>query len=449
MHTAKTLILLSLILSLSLSGLTSGQAQDPIPSSVSTYELDPQFAVDWIALLYDRILAEGVSAPAAARLYAYAGITLYEGVYHGMASYYPLANSLDSMPDLPLPELDRVYDWATVANQAMFVVLSALMKNESGVNAETTAAFANLNRQQISARKGEGVTAEVVANSVDYGDILAAALLEWANEDNYLSTRGREFTLPTGNEMYWVPTDEGGAILEPYWGQIRPFAMDYAGECDVYPNIYFSTDPASAFYAQAEEVRQVGNRLTPEQAETARYWIDSPYQTGTPAGHWILIGNQLVDQLDLTLDRAAIMYALLGMAVGDSFISAWNLKYQVLMLRPVTYINRYLRRSWRPLVETPPFPEYPSGHSVVSAAASEVLTGLFGVVAFTDRTHVERGLRERSYTSFQAAASEAAISRLYGGIHYRFGIENGLEQGECIGELINARIRYQPIFQGE
>jgi hypothetical protein len=198
------------------------------------------------------------------------------------------------------------------------------------------------------------------------------------------------------------------------------------------------------------EVKEVGDNLTDQQRETARFWVDTPGQTGAPSGHWVSIENQLVEQLGLNLGRASEMYALAGMAMGDAFISTWALKYEVLLLRPETYIHEYIRRSWQPYIQTPPFPEYPSGHSVVSGAASEVLTTMFGVVAFTDRTHViyKHEPLVRSFTSFVAAADEAAISRLYGGIHYRVAIENGLRQGQCVAQQVLNNVQLRPIPQG-
>jgi hypothetical protein len=212
----------------------------------------------------------------------------------------------------------------------------------------------------------------------------------------------------------------------------------------------FDTDPDSAFYAQANEVKEVGENLTQEQQETARFWVDTPGQTGAPSGHWVAIENQIVEQLSLNLGRASEMYALVGMALADSFISAWALKYEVMLLRPETYIHEYIRRTWQPYIQTPPFPEYPSGHSVVSGAAAEVLTTMFGVVAFTDRTHIifEHEPLQRSFTSFEAAATEAAISRLYGGIHYRVAIENGVRQGECVAQQVLTNVQLRPIPQG-
>jgi membrane-associated phospholipid phosphatase len=162
-----------------------------------------------------------------------------------------------------------------------------------------------------------------------------------------------------------------------------------------------------------------------------------------------LIENQLVDQLDLDLERASEMYAMVGVALADSFISCWSLKYQVLLLRPVSYIQQHIRRSWNTYIASPGFPSYPSGHSVVSAAAAEVLTDLFGTVAFTDASATSRGYAPRYFTSFRAAASEAAISRLYGGIHYRVDIENGMIQGACVGLRVANTLELNPIRQGE
>ena len=137
---------------------------------------------------------------------------------------------------------------------------------------------------------------------------------------------------------------------------------------------------------------------------------------------------------------AAGMYALVGIAVGDAFISGWEAKYRYNLLRPVTYIQRYIRKRWNPLVQTPPFPEYPSGHSVVSGAAATVLTNLFGQVSFVDNTGLSRDLPPRGFTSFNAAATEAAISRMYGGIHYRFDVEAGNQKGKEVGQFAVERM---------
>jgi hypothetical protein len=276
-------------------------------------------------------------------------------------------------------------------------------------------------------------------------------LLDWIAEDGVANIRAQEqeqpYEIPDFGEAGWVITTEGQRPMEPLWGQFRPLIMENASECAVPLDIEFSTEPDSTFYLQAQEVLDTGVDLTQEQADIAFFWVDAPVLSGTPAGHWILIAGLMVDRLDLTLSEAAGMYAMVGIAVSDAFLSSFEAKYRYMLIRPVTYINRHIRRSWGPLIQTPPFPEYPSGHSVVSSAAATVLTAFFGQVAYTDDTGLSRDLQPRSFTSFEAAATEAAISRLYGGIHFRIGIENGLAQGRCVGRAANDRIRLFPFRQ--
>jgi hypothetical protein len=126
----------------------------------------------------------------------------------------------------------------------------------------------------------------------------------------------------------------------------------------------------------------------------------------------------------------------------DAFISCWDEKYRSNRIRPETYINRYIDVNWKPLLQTPPFPEYTSGHSVMSTATAQVLTYLMGdQFSFTDDSEEMFEIRARSFTSFLQAAAEAAISRLYGGIHFRDSIENGQTQGKNIGDNIIEKLK--------
>jgi PAP2 superfamily len=186
-------------------------------------------------------------------------------------------------------------------------------------------------------------------------------------------------------------------------------------------------------------VQRAVDGLMPEQRAIAAFWSDDPGATPTPPGHSISIATQVLRRERASLALAAEVYAKTGMAVADAFIACWFQKYRYNLLRPVTYIQRLIDPAWVPALVTPPFPEYTSGHSVQSGAAFAILTDLFGDgYAFVDHTHDDRGLAPRSFVSFRDAAKEAAISRLYGGIHFRAAIENGLEQGRCIGEVVNA-----------
>jgi PAP2 superfamily len=186
------------------------------------------------------------------------------------------------------------------------------------------------------------------------------------------------------------------------------------------------------------EVYETANGLSPEQREVALFWADEPGNTATPPGHSISMTSQLLRDRDVGLDVAAETYLRVGLAVGDGFIACWNAKYRYNLLRPITYIRQWIDPAWVSPLTTPPFPEYTSGHSVQSGAWAQVVTELFGEVAFTDHTHDERGFEPRSFSSFREAAEEAAISRLYGGIHFRPAIEVGLHQGTCVGQAVGA-----------
>jgi membrane-associated phospholipid phosphatase len=447
-HTRLLIVGIALLTMLISVNLTRIAAQGE--GSTLAADHDGTYALEWMDLLYRRVQSQGVNAPAASRIYAYAGVALYEAVVNGMPANYSLSGQLVDMPDMPLPQASDVYDWPAVANGALAKVIAGSFNAPSE---ETLAAIAELRQQQFDARVEE-VGEDIAMRSNEYGSKIGDALLGWISQDGYAETLelDAEYELPTGSDLsLYTLTAEGSRPIGPYWGTLRPFGLFYAEVCHVPLNMPFDSDLDSAFYAQANEVFEVGNNLTSEQQEIARFWFDPPNQTGLPAGHWVAIENQMVEQRDLNLEQTAGMYSLVGMALADSFISAWSLKYEVMLLRPETYIREYIRESWQPYIQTPPFPEYPSGHSVTSAAAAEVLTSLFGIVHFTDRTHVtyDHEPLVREFTSFEAAASEAAISRLYGGIHYRVAIENGMRQGRCVGQQVLENVQLGPIPQGE
>jgi len=412
---------------------------------------DRAYAVEWMTLLYDRIQAQGISAPAASRLYGYAGVVLYESLVNFIPTNSSLIGQIISLGDLPYPDEGVEYDGITVSITTMQTVFQYAVPNATDEGKKTPALIDDLAKKQLESRR-DLYSTDVINDSIAYGQSLGEELNAWIRDDGYDTFKDLDaaYVVPEGEEYLWVKTNPDLPIAEPSWGQLRPFAMGYADECAVWsPRPEFSVEPDTAFYAQAMEVKDTGDNLTEEQKLIARYWIDTPGQTGTPAGHWVSIEGQLAEQLDLPLPRTAEMYALVGMALADSFISTWSIKYQDPLLRPESYINRHIDKRWRPYLATPNFPEYPSGHSTTSAAAAEVLTQLFGIVAFTDSTGIKRDLPARSFTTIQAAASEAAISRLYGGIHFRTAIENGIIQGRCVGDLVNQRFVLNPQVQGE
>jgi hypothetical protein len=253
----------------------------------------------------------------------------------------------------------------------------------------------------------------------------------------------------------WIPTPPAYMdAVEPNWARLRPFVLDSATQFRPEAPYAFDTTTASPFMRDVREVVAVSKTLTPEQREITAFWDCNPYVmnvTGhtmyaskkiTPGGHWMGITGIVARAAGADPLRAAAAYARTSVALADGFIASWEAKYSTGVVRPETVINLHVDEQWTPLLQTPPFPEYTSGHSVISTAAAQVLTDEFGPqVAFVDSTEAEYGLPVRRFTSFEQAAAEAAISRLYGGIHYRRSIEQGQRQGRKVGELVVARVR--------
>jgi hypothetical protein len=294
--------------------------------------------------------------------------------------------------------------------------------------------------KKLGARVAEGLANDVIRRSEASGMAVAQHILAWADTDGGAVIDNMGFPMnytPGTRPQDWVPTSLirlQQAPLLPGWGNNRPFAMPSTAAMDAPPHLDYDETPGSAFHSAALEVAEIGRSLTDEQKLIARFWSDDPMLTPTPAGHWISILMNIAEGRALPVEQVASTLAKLGVAQADAFISCWSTKFKYNLLRPVTYIKRHIDPKWEPLLITPPFPEYTSGHSTQSGAASAVLTAVFGDdFAFDDPTHVDEGLPVRSFPSFAAAAEEAAISRFYGGIHYRFGNERGLEQGRAVG----------------
>jgi hypothetical protein len=409
----------------------SGSLADSVPAS----ELDATAAIEWMNLEYDRVFADSVGAPQASRLYGYAAVTIYAAAFPGMPGNNSLAGQLNGLDELPLPADDAVYDWNASVDAAMLTVLSGLFS----ASADSVAAYTELYNTHIAAREA-ATSPEIVARSVTFGEATGAAILAWIATDGF-AERSTDYVIPTEDPSTWVPLNENQRAVEPQWGTIRTTVLSDPSICDVANDVPFSTDENSVFYAQAMEVMTVGQNLTDEQRTIAEYWIDTPGQSGTPAGHWVHITRDLILQEGLMLEDASELYAMVGSTLMDSFIATWNYKYRFPLLRPLTYINEYINPRWQTYLQTPGFPEYPSGHSVVSGAAATTFTHYFdGARTFTNTNITPSGDVTRSFTSFWHAANEAAISRIYGGIHYRAAIENGVQMGRCIGNFISENL---------
>jgi hypothetical protein len=324
----------------------------------------------------------GFSPPVASRAFGYAGAALYEAVAPGITKRRSFAGVLNGLTRGPGPA-DTAYHWPTVANSALAAILRLLFPTTPSGN---MTAIEELERRYADEAQ-VGLPIGIYKRSVSRGDVVARHVFDWSTTDGGHEAFRNNFpayTPPSGPGL-WVPTPPGLLpALQPYWGTNRPFVLRSGETCSPGPPPPYSESVGSAFYAEAHECYIATSNLTPEQEAIARFWSDDPGQTATPPGHSVSILTQVARRLDLTLDRAAEAYAKVGIAIADAFISCWQTKYQYNLLRPVTYIRGVIDPSWGPLLITPPFPEYTSGHAVQTAAAAHVLTGLFGKLSFTD-----------------------------------------------------------------
>jgi len=376
------------------------------------------------------------SPPVASRAYGYLGVTAFEAVASGSGKLRTLAGQLNGLSATPAREAGVAYDDAVILDAALSSAVHDLFGNTGPTGHRAMDAL----DAKLQAEVTEGLAPDVVARSESYGRAVAAHILDWAKEDGGAAVANMGFPLEyklKPGPAYWVPTStivQQQAPLLPDWGKNRTFAMPMGATCELPAPPAYSEDTASEYYKEAREIYDTWRTLTSEQRAIARFWADDAMLSVTPPGHWLSIALQIVDREKLGLEKSVDVLARLGVAEADSFVGCWETKFVYDTVRPITYIRRVIDPQFETIVNTPPFPEFPSGHSAESAAAAIVLTSIFGDrYAFDDDTDAEDGLKPRSFASFWAAANEAAVSRLYGGIHYRAAIEMGADQGRCVG----------------
>ncbi len=329
--------------------------------------------------LTDVMVHDIFSPPQASRVYVYATVAGYEAARHDdprFASYAGQLNGLDAVP-----EPDGPVDGLLAGTHAFFRVADALVFSRERLAPARDTLLASF----------DALPEDVRQRSEAYGEAVAAHVLAWAADDGYGRTRSLPRYTPSADAGAWQPTPPAYIeAIEPYWGRLRPFALDSAGAFRAPPPPPFSTDPGSDFYRAMHEVYQVRVDLTDEQRAIASFWDCNPfvlYEEGhlsyaakkiSPGGHWMGIVRIAVERNRDTPVAALAAFSQTAIALADGFIVSWVDKYETNVIRPETIIRRTLDPMWQPVLQTPPFPEYTSGHSVISTAAAEVLTSIYG-----------------------------------------------------------------------
>jgi len=397
--------------------------------------------LDWHKLILELVRHTATySPPVASRAFAYVGIAAFEATASGNPKLKSLAGQLNGLAALPKREDGQTYDDGVVLNAALAKATETFFWNTGPTGQRALKAVARDMRKSVT----DGLAEDVVTRSEAHGSAIIDHIVAWSESDGGAKVENMGFPMEFklgGKPSSWVPTSLIAVQqkpLLPKWGDNRSFAMPTGAACPLPPPPEYSEEKGSAFYNEAYEVYDTVRNLTDEQKRIARFWSDDPMLSPTPPGHWLSILLQVAEEKALDLPTLTDGLARLGIAVADGFIACWHAKFEFDLIRPITYIKRVIDPKWETLLITPPFPEYPSGHSTQSGAAAAVLTNIFGEnFAFGDATHARDGIKPRQFKSFWEAADEAGISRLYGGIHYRAAIERGLDQGRCVGAFAN------------
>ena len=392
-------------------------------------------------LLINTVMDDLFTPPVSARIYTYPNIAFYECIRHSDPAYPSLAGKLNGLSAIPVPPKKTTISFFIAGAIAFSRVGQALVGSEYKME--------DWRKEFLDSLKP--VTDPVLlSSSVQYGNEVADAIIAWSKKDHYAESRGMTRYTYSGKPGKWQPTPADYAqALEPHWNELRPMTLKTAAQFSPSRKLAYSMSKQSVFYKNVMEVYNIGRQLDSLKRSIALYWDDNPnisVEQGhfnyfihkiSPAGHWIMITRQACMEKNIPVAKAAQAYALVAVSMFDAFIACWDEKFKTELIRPVTVIHRDIDEKWEPLIQTPPFPEFTSGHAVISNAAAITLTTLLGDnYTFTDNTEIPFGLGQRTFKSFLKASEESSWSRVYGGIHYPETARISIDQGKAIGRYV-------------
>ena len=422
--------------------LSCSQKEEKVVVDQSSVEQMHQLAQS----LNNIIVYDIFSPPVASRIYAYASLAAYESIRNLDTSYPSLTAQLNDFGKMPSPQAGKEYDYRISAITAFFSIAKKLtFTKDSTVTIE----------KEMIDSLSLGTSEKIIDRSIAYGAAIADSILARSSRDHYKQIQGMPRYTITELSGKWknTPPDYLDGI-QPYWNKMKTLVMDSAAQFKPLPPPVVSPDKKSDFFKEMKEVFDMSKALNDSTKDVARFWDDNASATThvghlmyttkkpSPGGHWINITAIACKQSNFNWVQSAQAYAMTSIAMYDGFISCWDEKFRSEYVRPVTAINEFIDPNWEPLLQTPPFPEYTSGHSVISSSIANVLTKIFGEnFVFTDNYEKPYIGLERSFPSFIMASEEACISRMYGGIHFRSAVINGRLQGRALGDFINSKLK--------
>jgi len=397
-----------------------------------------------ITQMTDVMIHDVSNPPLAARFFAYTCLAAHEVIALHEAEFPSMYGKLTDFPKIEKPATSGAYDYKLAAALAMYETAKKLQP--SGPKLDT------LEKKWMDSLKLAGVVPAQLDQAQAFAQAISVQILAYAKADRYNRISNYPRYTPLGTEGSWYPTPPGYfAPVEPYFNTIRSFTLDSAAQFKPVQPEPFSADKKSVFYAQMQEV--YAQDLSPDKKEIAAFWDCNPFALQdnghlmvgmkkiSPGAHWMGIAGIACEQSKASLSKTIQVYTVLAIGLMDGFYCCWDEKYRSNRIRPETAIRKYIDPKWKPFLQTPPFPEYLSGHSTISAASATILTHFFGEnFAYIDTIEARFGLKSRNFKSFQQAADEAGISRMYGGIHFIDAITNGQKQGELVGKWVLGKV---------
>lgn len=393
----------------------------------------------------DIMVHDVTNPPLAARFFSYACLAGYEIVAQHDTAFHPMKEKLNDYPAIETPQISGEYSYQLSAVLAMMETAKKMQPSGKLLD--------EFEKKWLDSCQNNGFSEEIIKNSLLYAQQVSKQILAYAKADRYNQISNYPRYTPKNQDGSWYPTPPGYfAPVEPYFNTVRPFTLDSAAQFKPVPPIAFSKEKNSEFYGLMQAVYE--EKLPENHQVIAAFWDCNPFALQdnghlmvglkkiSPGAHWMGIAGIACLQSKASFQKTMQVHTAVAVGLMDGFICCWDEKYRSNRIRPETAIRKYIDPTWKPFLQTPPFPEYLSGHSTISATAAVVLTHFFGPTFVYEDTVEERfGLKSRHFNSFKEAAAEAGISRFYGGIHFMDAIENGQKQGLLVGEQVLSRIR--------
>jgi hypothetical protein len=428
------------------------RAHAALLAALALPSLSPADVVDdWNTMLLQTLSGIGSSATPTgnARSLAIVSVSMYEAVNSVGQSYSPYLSGYQSYSG----SIDTRVAAAQAARDAVVSLYGSQSVNYGSGVVNVTSYADNLLSSQLA---GWGVAPVVQSSSTSLGSSAAAAVLALRANDGFTASTTYS-PQPAGTPGAWQPNTPSGQFLQSEAGYMTPWVLSSGSQFRAAPPPTLgSLDYANAFN-QVKSIGSLSSSLrSVDQTNIALHWADGP-GTESPPGHWNYIAQSVSGGLDL--DSKTRLFALLNISNADACITTWETKRHYDLWRPITAIRQAdidgnvltdQDATWAPLIGTPSFPAYTSGHSAFSQSSADILEMFFGTdtVAFTSTSHspsLNSSNNTRSFTSFEAAAAEAGMSRIYGGIHFSFDNTEGRQIGSDVaGTVFNSVLRPVP-----